>query len=70
MRNRATGATRAVTGSIALTDASRGEFVWTYSEADVAEAGEFDVEFTATFGSGPTPAKTFLARWRVEESLG
>ena len=68
MTNRATGATRAITGQLTPTTPALGEFAWYYSVADVAEWGEFDVEFVATFGEGLTPGKTFLARWSISKS--
>lgn len=69
MTNRATGATRAITGPITITDPTRGQFAWYYSTADVAEWGEFDVEFVVNFdGGGVTPGKTFLARWSISKS--
>ena len=69
MRNRDTAVTRDVTGAIAVTNGARGEFVWTYSVDDVAERGTFDVQFTAAFGDGPTPGKSFQATLTVAESL-
>lgn len=69
MRNRSTGATRDVTGTIAITDAARGEFVWTYSAEDVTESGTFDVQFTATFGEGPTPGRSFAMQLAIAEAL-
>lgn len=69
IRNRATGQVRAVAGALALANAAAGEFVWTYAAEDVAEAGEFDVQFVAAFASGPTPGKTFLARFSVAAAL-
>lgn len=70
LRNRATGAKRDVKGEIALTNPAGGEFLWLYHADDVAEAGSFDVQFTAAW-LAPTasPAKTYKARWTVEESL-
>ena len=68
MTNRATGETRAITGQLTPTDPAHGEFAWYYSAADVAEWGEFDVEFVATFAEGLTPGKTYLARWSISRS--
>ena len=70
IRNRATGETRAVAGPLTVTDGAGGVFRWDYAAADVAEAGNFDVQFTAAFTSGQTPARTFVARWSVLASLG
>jgi hypothetical protein len=69
MTNRGTGVTRAISeDALVFTNAAGGEFAWYYGDADVAEAGEFDVEFVANFESGPTPGKTFLARWSIAKS--
>lgn len=69
IRNRATGATRAIAGTLALTDASAGGLRWDMAAADVAESGSFDVQFTATFAAGLSPARTFVERWTVAEAL-
>jgi hypothetical protein len=68
IRSQRTGTTRAIAGTLALTTAASGIFTWTYAAADVVDAGNFDVQFVATFGSDPTPAKTFTTKWVV--SLG
>lgn len=70
LRNRATGETRAIAGSLTVTDGAAGAFRWDYAPADVAETGAFDVQFNAAFGAGATPARTFVARWDVRGSLG
>lgn len=65
--NRATDTTRAIAGTLTPTDnAAAGEFRWDYASGDVSEAGEFDVQFSAAFTPGPSPARTFVARWKVE----
>lgn len=56
------------TGSFVIVDGPSGIFRWDYSVADVATAGGFYVQFNAAFGSGPTPARNYIARWRVHES--
>ncbi len=63
------GVTRAVAGTCTVTNGTAGVFVWQYAEADVADAGIFDVQFTATWPDGLTPGKTFIAPWKVAESL-
>lgn len=63
------GTTRAITGALVLTDAANGVFRWDLSAADVADHGRLEVQFTATFASGQTPAKTFRASWYVEKAL-
>ena len=69
IRNRNTGVTRAIAGTLTVTSAAAGVFTWTYSAADVADAGEFDVQFNAAFGSNPTPARTITAKWVVTAAL-
>jgi hypothetical protein len=65
--NRNTGTTRAIVGTLTVTDGAAGQFRWDYVAGDVADAGEFDVQFDAAFGSGQTPARTFIARWTVRD---
>ena len=69
LRNCDTGAIRAIAGTLTVTDGANGVFTWAYDAADVAEAGLFDVQFTAAFGSAPTPGRTIIAKWTVEEAL-
>lgn len=64
-----TKATRAIAGTLNVTSAAAGTFTWVYAAEDVAEAGTFDVQFIATFGATPSPAKTVATRWIVEPSL-
>ena len=65
--NRATDVTRDITGTLTPTDnAAAGEFRWDFAAGDVSDAGEFDVQFSAAFTPGPSPARTFFARWKVE----
>lgn len=61
--------TRAITGTLTVTDATGGVFRWDLSAADVADKGRLEVQFNAAFGSGQTPAKTFRADWYVEAAL-
>src|SRR4029079_103306 len=60
-----TGETRAIAGSLDVTDGPNGVFAWVYGEEDVATAGRYEVQFTATFGSEPSPARTLLEEWKV-----
>jgi len=70
IRNRASGATRAIAGTLAITQAIDGIFTWSYDAADVADAGQFDVQFTATWEAPAlSPARTFAATWAVHEAL-
>lgn len=63
------GVIRAITGTLTVTDGPNGVFRWDLSAADVADAGRLWVQFVATFASGQTPAKTFVAEWKVGRAL-
>lgn len=64
------GATsRDIAGTLTVIDGANGEFRWDYDEDDVATAGNFLVQFTATFASGLTPAKTKTVKWKVHKSI-
>ena len=69
IRDRATGTTRAIVGTLTVTDGPAGAFRWDLAAADVIAAGKFDVQFTAAFASGLTPARTFVERWTVAEAI-
>ena len=69
IRDRATGTTRAIAGSLTVVDGAAGQFRWDYAAGDVVAAGTFDVQFVAAFASGQTPAKTFVAQWTVGEAI-
>lgn len=69
IRNRTNNSARVIAGMLTVVDATAGTFSWTYGAGDVVSAGAFDVQFTATFESAPTPARTFVATWVVEEAL-
>lgn len=60
--------TRDATGNMVVVDGTNGIFRWDYSADDVGEAGSFEVQFTATFGDDPTPAKTLSTQWEVHLS--
>ncbi len=70
LRDRSTGTTRAIGGALTVTDGAGGVFRWDYAAADVAAAGTFDVQFTAAYAAGQTPARTFTTQWTVSEALG
>ena len=70
IQNCDTQVTRSISGTLTVTDGANGVFTWDYAAADVAEAGLFDVQFTAAFGTSPTPARTVRAKWTVEDALG
>lgn len=63
------GESRAATGLFTVTDAAAGVFRWDLSAEDVEEAGVFHVQFTASYGSAPTPARTVVERWKVYDSI-
>lgn len=63
------GTVTAITGTLALTNAAAGVFTWTYSVADLAEPGSFQVQFMAVYQSDGLREKTYLSPWRVHESL-
>lgn len=69
IRNKSTQTTVDSDGTFTLTSAAAGQFRWDYSTADVETAGLFEVQFTATFGATPTPAKTIAELWEVKESI-
>ncbi len=63
------GTTRASDGTFTITNAAGGIFRWDYGTADVATADTFAVQFTATFSSAPTPARSLVADWIVLEAI-
>lgn len=67
--NRGTETLKPITGTLTVTEPLLGEFLWELSEGDVDTAGDYDVEFQATYADGPSPAKTFPVRWRVLETV-
>jgi hypothetical protein len=58
------GVTRAIEGVLSVTDPINGWFSWAVTAADVVE-GRYKVQLTATFPTGPSPAKTFETDWVV-----
>lgn len=68
IQSEATGAARAVDGTLTVTDAVGGVFTWTYGAVDVGTAGAFRVQFIAAFVAGGND-KTFQEDWRVEAAL-
>jgi len=69
IRRTGSATSEALTGAFVITDGPEGQFRWDYSTADVAVEGAHQVQFIATFGSSPTPAKTKISAWFVEDSL-
>lgn len=55
-------------GTFSLVTASSGIFSWEYGTAvDLAESGEFEIQFTATYGA--SSEKTFIMPFVVAEAL-
>ena len=69
IRNRSSYVTVASDGTFTITNAAAGVFRWDYGAVDVTTAGLYEVQFTATFGSNPTPAKSVTELWEVKESI-
>ncbi len=59
------GTARNADGTFTITNAAGGVFRWDYGVNDVATAGLFWVQFTAAYGSAPTPARSIVAEWQV-----
>jgi TRAP-type mannitol/chloroaromatic compound transport system substrate-binding protein len=69
IRNTTSNVAAASDGAFTVVTAASGIFRWDYSAADVATAGDFEVQFTATYGSAPTPARTIVAPWSVLRAI-
>ena len=69
VKQAADGTISNVTGDLVLVTAASGIFKWTYSVADVADAGMFRVQFTATYASDGLREKSYMTPWRVYESF-
>jgi len=69
IRDNTTGVVRAIVGALTVTDGANGVFTWAYDADDVATAGRFMVQFTATFAAAPSPARTIASEWFVYEAL-
>lgn len=65
--NKLTGEVLVITGTLTVTDPTNGIFTWAFSEEDVAVAGDYDLQFTATYGS--LAAKTYRANWSVLQAI-
>lgn len=64
IRDLETGVVRAIAGDLTVIDGVNGVFRWDYDLDDLVP-GVARVQFTAVFGSNPTPARTFEAGWKV-----
>ena len=69
IRDLATGADRPIAGTFALVTPASGVFSWQPDPTDVADAGVYQVQFQAVFGSEPTPARTAVYDWEIAESI-
>src|SRR3972149_6781507 len=55
----------AITGTLALVTAASGIFSWTFSAADVAQAGTFFAQFRAKYSSDSLSEISYRTQWRV-----
>lgn len=69
IEDRLTGTTRAIQGTITPDEGTAGDFTWTLAAADVADAGTFDVQFSATWATDPPTGRTTRYLWVVQPSL-
>lgn len=59
-----------ITGTLAITGATTGVFTWTYSAADVAQAGTFFVQFYARYSADSSqPEISYRTRWHVSPAF-
>lgn len=65
----AAGIVRAIGGTLTVSDGPSGQFAWVYDATDVATEGEYQVQFTATFPTQPSPARTIMTQWTVYGAL-
>ena len=63
------GTATASDGTFTITNATGGVFRWDYSSTDIGTQGRHRVQFTATFGSEPSPAISQYADWEVLEAI-
>lgn len=69
IRNETTKVVRSIAGSLPIVTAASGIFDWIYAAGDVVDAGSFEVQFTASYGSPPSPARNIVTKWHVYEAL-
>lgn len=69
IRDLSTYGERDIAGALTVLDAPNGLFQWTYAPADVADAGKFRVQFTATYASASTVARSLAEQWQVHEAI-
>lgn len=68
IRNLNTSATADIDGDLDIVSASTGVFDWTYGAGDVGTAGDFVVQFVATYGDA-TADRTLHEGWSVIAAL-
>lgn len=64
LRDLETGTTTDLDGDLDIVTAASGIFDWTYGSDDVGTAGDYVVQFTATYGDA-TADRTLLEGWTV-----
>jgi hypothetical protein len=69
IKDLATAEVRAIVGDLVVTDAANGVFRWDFAEADVEDSGQFEVQFSATWNTDPTPGRTIVGDWEIAESI-
>lgn len=62
------GVQTSITGTLSITSASAGIFTWTYSAADVAQAGSYFVQFRAKYADSLSEI-SYRTQWRVFPSF-
>lgn len=62
------GSVRAADGAFSLVTPASGIFSWAYGSADTGTAGEFEVQFTATYAD-TLKELSLLMDWEVEDQL-
>jgi hypothetical protein len=68
IRRVSTGETVDIEGYLDIVSPAAGVFYWIYDAADVAEAGDYTLQFTATFGD-TTRDRTLHHAWTVVAAL-
>lgn len=69
MENSRTLERKSVTGTLVLSNAPAGVFIWTPSAADVADAGNFMVQFKAIYQSDGKSERSYKTALKVFESF-
>jgi hypothetical protein len=53
------GDRRPIAGTLTVLDGAAGTFEWAFAAGDLEMPGTYKVEFTASFNTAPSPAKSF-----------